>query len=162
MTFQSTIVQKKLEEAGFETGLAHGLTAVLEQDVIATADNKFVTSDYLDNKLGILRSELKTDMAELRGDLRDLRSELKGDIAELRSEVRSECGKLRGELHAEIGGLHAEIGGLRGELHSETSKLGGSLRAEISAFKTEMLRWMIGLIVGATLTILVTLPRVIG
>ena len=34
MPFQATVVQKKLEEAGFETKLAYGIESVLETDVV--------------------------------------------------------------------------------------------------------------------------------
>jgi hypothetical protein len=57
MPFQATVVQKKLEEAGFETKLAYGIAFVLETDVVGELENRVVTK-YLDAKL----AELKVDM----------------------------------------------------------------------------------------------------
>jgi hypothetical protein len=58
MPFQATVVQKKLEEAGFETKLAYGLASVCETEVVGEFENRFVTKEYLDAKL----AELKVDM----------------------------------------------------------------------------------------------------
>ncbi|MEL6297730.1 MAG: hypothetical protein AAFQ45_04080 [Pseudomonadota bacterium] len=76
MAFHSCIAQKKLKDAGVDPALAHGLTAILEQTVVATAADKLVTRDDLHNRLGELLSDVKSDSAALRGALGDFKSEL--------------------------------------------------------------------------------------
>jgi hypothetical protein len=62
MGFQATTVQKKLEDAGFETRLAYGITAVLERDVVGELEDKIVTKDFLDSRLDAKIAELLADM----------------------------------------------------------------------------------------------------
>ena len=75
MTFQSTIVQKKLEDAGFDPKQALGLAAVLESDVVANLEARFVTREYLDARLAELKAELKT---EIGGIMVALKTEISG------------------------------------------------------------------------------------
>jgi ribosomal protein L29 len=135
MPFQATVVQKKLEEAGFEPKLAFGLTAVLERDVVAEAENRFVTREYLDARLAELKAELKTEISELR-------TELKTEISELRAELRTEIAALR----TEIAGVRTEIAGVR---------------TEMSGLRAELNKWMAGMVGGPTLVIILTLLRVV-
>ena len=137
MTFQSTVVQKKLEDAGFEPKLAHGLTAVLEQDIATSSDAKYVTRDYLDNRLGELRSETKIEFAAVRSEI----SELKAEVSELRSEFRTEVSELRSELRTEISGLRSET------------------KIEIAGLKAELLKWTFGMVAASTITILIAIIR---
>ena len=62
MTFQATVVQKKLEEAGFDTKLAYGITAVLERDVVGELEDKVVTKEYFDSRLDAKVAELRAEM----------------------------------------------------------------------------------------------------
>jgi hypothetical protein len=62
MPFQATVVQKKLEEAGFETKLAYGIASVLETDVVGELENRFVTKEYFDTKLEAELAVLKIEM----------------------------------------------------------------------------------------------------
>lgn len=67
MSFQATVVQKKLEEAGFDTKLAYGITSVLEAHVVADMEQRLVTKDYLDAKISELKAETIKWMAGLVG-----------------------------------------------------------------------------------------------
>lgn len=62
MAFQPTAVQKKLEEAGFDSKLAYGLTAVLEADVVRDLEERLVTKEYFDARLAASVAELKAEM----------------------------------------------------------------------------------------------------
>lgn len=105
MTFQATVVQEKLEKAGFDARQAYGLAAVLERDVVRELEEKLVTRDYLDARLAELKSELRTDAASLR-------TELKTDAASLRTEFA----RLQSETKSEIAGLKADMSMHRAEL----------------------------------------------
>jgi hypothetical protein len=91
MAFQATVVQKKLEEAGFEPKLAYGLTAVLERDVVDDLQSRLVTREYFDARLAELKAELRvelrTEIGAVRTEMSGLRAELKTEIAGLRSEL---------------------------------------------------------------------------
>ncbi|MEO1264973.1 MAG: hypothetical protein AAFV26_04620 [Pseudomonadota bacterium] len=76
MASHSCIAQKKLKDAGFDPALAHGLTGISEQNVVATAADKLVARDDLDNRLSEHLSDVKSDSAELRGALGDFKSKL--------------------------------------------------------------------------------------
>ncbi|HKZ96724.1 MAG TPA: hypothetical protein VJ045_07060 [Hyphomicrobiaceae bacterium] len=67
MGFQATVVQRKLEEAGFDSKQAYGLTAVLETQVISDLEVRLVTRDHLDAKLAELKVELIKWMGGLIG-----------------------------------------------------------------------------------------------
>ena len=88
-----------------------------------------------------------------------LRSELKSEIADLRDELKSEISGLRDELKSEISGLRdelkSEVSGLRSELKSEISGLRDELKSEISGLRNEMHRgfasmfkWVVGTMIG--------------
>ena len=62
MVFQATVVQKELEEAGFDTKLAYGITAVPERDVVGELEGKVVTKEYLDSRLDAKVAELRAEM----------------------------------------------------------------------------------------------------
>jgi hypothetical protein len=87
MAFQATVVQKKLEEAGFEPRLAFGLASVLERDVVDDLESRLVTREYLDARLAELRAELRTEIGAVRTEMSGLRADFKTEIADLRSEL---------------------------------------------------------------------------
>lgn len=105
MTFQATVVQEKLEKAGFDAKQAYGIAAVLERDVVRELEQRLVTRDFFEARMADLKSELKTDAASLR-------SELKTDAATLRTEFA----KLQAETKSETAGLRAEMSTHRAEL----------------------------------------------
>ena len=74
--FQATVVQKKLEEAGFEPKLAFGLASVLERDVVDDLESRLVTREYLDAKLAELRAEFRTELASVRTEIGTVRTEM--------------------------------------------------------------------------------------
>ena len=127
MTFQATVVQEKLEKAGFDARQAYGLAAVLERDVVRELEEKLVTRDYLDARLAELKSELRTDAASLR-------TELKTDAASLRTELKTDAASLRTEF---------------ARLQSETKSEIAGLKADMSMHRAELIKWMVGLTFGA-------------
>lgn len=137
MTFQATIVQEKLEEAGFDAKLAFGLTAVLERNVVAEAENRFVTREFLDARLEKLRAELKSDNAELK-------SELKSDIAGLKAGLA----ELKGGLEA-----------TKAQQAADTATIRGELTSGLAALRAEMIKWFVGIMCGTALAVLLGLLR---
>jgi hypothetical protein len=87
MAFHATVVQKKLEEAGFEPRLAFGLASVLERDVVDDLEVRLVTREYLDARLAELKSELKTEIASLRTELRTDIGAVRTDMSGLKAEL---------------------------------------------------------------------------
>jgi hypothetical protein len=90
MTFDRLAYIDRLKAVGFSEPQARGMADGLDQ---------------------ALREEVatKSDIASLRNEIGLLRAEIKGDVAEL-------GGALRGELRGEAGGIRGEMAGLRGEL----------------------------------------------
>ena len=113
MPFQATVVQKKLEQAGFDSKLAYGIAAVLESDVVGDLEDRLVTRDYFDARL----AELDARMAKF----------------EARIETR-------------LAGFDVKLAGFDVKLAEQ---------------KTELIKWMVGLTAGSTLTIILTLLRLV-
>jgi hypothetical protein len=76
MAFQATLVQKKLEEAGFEPRLAFGLAAVLERDVVDDLESRLVTREYLDARLAEFRADLRVELGTVRTEISGLKAEM--------------------------------------------------------------------------------------
>ena len=68
------------------------------------------------------------------------------DTAQLvtKADLQITAAELKAEFKAE---LQREIGGVKTELQHESS----SLRAELAATRSDLLKWMIGLVLGAVL-----------
>ncbi len=77
-----------------------------------------VGKDIVDvnQKVDILRTELKNDIAGVDARLSSVRLELKSEISAVRTELKSEISGLRNELHSEISSVRTEIGSLRSEM----------------------------------------------
>ena len=120
MPFQATVVQKKLEQAGFDSKLAYGIAAVLESDVVGDLEDRLVTRDYFDARI----AELDARMAKF----------------EARIETR-------------LAGFDVKLAGF-------DVKLAG-FDVKLAEQKTELIKWMVGLTAGSTLTIILTLLRLV-
>lgn len=79
----------------------------------------------------------KDDIAILRTDINALR----GDMEKLEISLRGDMGKLETSLRGEMRNIDTA---LRGEI----VKLDASLRGEMAAQKTDILRWMFGMMIG--------------
>ncbi|MBS7805101.1 DUF1640 domain-containing protein [Rhizobiales bacterium TNE-4] len=79
----------------------------------------------------------KDDIAILRTDINALR----GDMEKLEISLRGDMGKLETSLRGEMRNIDTT---LRGEI----AKLDASLRGEMAAQKTDILRWMFGMMIG--------------
>ena len=79
----------------------------------------------------------KDDIAILRTDINALR----GDMEKLEISLRGDMGKLETSLRGEMRNIDTA---LRGEI----AKLDASLRGEMAAQKTDILRWMFGMMIG--------------
>lgn len=95
---------------------------------------------------------LRTDINALRGDMEKLEISLRGDMEKLETSLRGDMGKLETSLRGDMGKLETS---LRGEmrnidttLRGEIAKLDASLRGEMAAQKTDILRWMFGMMIG--------------
>lgn len=95
---------------------------------------------------------LRTDINALRGDMEKLEISLRGDMEKLETSRRGDMGKLETSLRGDMGKLETS---LRGEmrnidttLRGEIAKLDASLRGEMAAQKTDILRWMFGMMIG--------------
>ena len=95
--FNTHEVIQELQDLGFPTAQAEGLTAVLLRTAQASQEQLATKLD-----LAEVKAELKTEIQSLRTELKDeiaaVRTELRGDIA----AVRTDMATLRGELRAEI------------------------------------------------------------
>ena len=121
--FNTHEVIQELQDLGFPTAQAEGLTAVL----LRTAQT---SQEHLATKLDLAEAK-----AELKTEIQALRTELKDDIAELRTELRGDIAAVRTELTADIAAGRTDMATLRGEL-----------RAEIRDAKNSMLTWTIGVL----------------
>ena len=84
---------------------------------------------------------LRTDINALRGDMEKLEISLRGDMEKLETSLRGDMGKLETSLRGEMRNIDTA---LRGEI----AKLDASLRGEMAAQKTDILRWMFGMMIG--------------
>lgn len=95
--FDTHEVIQELQDLGFPTAQAEGLTAVLLRTAQASQEQLATKLD-----LAEVKAELKTEIQSLRTELKDeiaaVRTELRGDIATVRTDMTT----LRGELRAEI------------------------------------------------------------
>jgi len=95
--FNTHEVIQELQDLGFPTAQAEGLTAVLLRTAQASQEQLATKLD-----LAEVKAELKTEIQSLRTELKDeitaVRTELRGDIAAARTDMAT----LRGELRAEI------------------------------------------------------------
>ena len=100
--------------------------------------------------LGVVRSDLRAEMAGLRTELKtemaDLRTELKTEMADLRTELRTEMGQLRTEFKTEMGQL-------RTDLRTDVAQLRVDFAGEINAAFAAQTRTMIIGLVSAVILI---------
>ena len=137
MTFQATVVQKKLEEAGFEPKLAFGITAVLERDVVDDLETRLVTKEYLDARL-----------AEMRAEIRSETSKLQAQMSKLQGDLQSDMSKMQGGLQSDMSKLQAEM-----------SKMQAETRVLISELRSEMIKWFVAIVGGVGVTVLLAVLR---
>ena len=133
MTFQATVVQKKLEEAGFEPKLAFGITAVLERDVVDDLETKLVTKEYLDARLAELRGDMRADLSDLRSEM----SKMQGEMSKFQAEMRNDISRQQADM---------------GRQQAET-------RALISELRSEMIKWFVAIVGGVGVTVLLAVLR---
>lgn len=72
MEFDATVVQRKLEAAGFEPRLACGLTAVLEPHVVPSLQRGWVTREHMEARVAEAVAETKAKMLEQFAELHAL------------------------------------------------------------------------------------------
>lgn len=121
--FNTHEVIQELEELGFPTAQAEGLTAVLLKTASASQEQLATRLDVAEAK------------AEVKAELAALRTELKGDVAALRTDLQADIAELRTELQGDIATVRTDMATMRGEL-----------RTEIQAAKNSALTWTIGVL----------------
>jgi hypothetical protein len=121
--FNTHEVIQELEDLGFPTAQAEGLTAVLLKTASAS-------QEQLSTKLDVAEAK-----AEVKAELAALRTELKGDVAALRTTLQADMAELRTELQGDLATARTDMATLRGEL-----------RTEIQAAKNSALTWTIGVL----------------
>jgi coiled-coil family 90 protein len=121
--FNTHEVIQELQDLGFPTAQAEGLTAVLLKTASAS-------QEQLATKLDVAEAK-----AEVKAELAALRTELKGDVAALRTDLQADIADLRTELQGDIATVRTDMATMRGEL-----------RAEIRDARNSMLTWTIGVL----------------
>lgn len=121
--FNTHEVIQELEDLGFPTAQAEGLTAVLLKTASAS-------QEQLATKLDVAEAK-----AEVKAEIAALRTELKGDVAALRTDLQADIAELRTELQGDIAQVRTDMATMRGEL-----------RTEIQAAKNSALTWTIGVL----------------
>jgi len=86
-----------------------------------------ITARLLDNKIDMLRLELKQETANIRRELAEARTELNTKINETRTELNGKINELRAELRNEIA-----------DLKSENAREFSSIRNEIAMIRNEI------------------------
>jgi dsDNA-specific endonuclease/ATPase MutS2 len=159
---------RTLEENGFNALQARSLIEVWEEatehrdvKLVNLLKNNFATKEDLAN----LRTEVVAIRGELKSEMSSLRGELKAEISNLRTEVFGIRGELKSEIASLRSDLTSEMISLRGDLTSEMVSLRGEFNTKLEQFKSEMIKWMFGLLIsqaalvlGAVLFIVSRLP----
>ena len=128
--FNTHEVIQELEELGFPTAQAEGLTAVLLKTASASQEQLATKLDVAEAKAEV-KAELAALRTELKGDVATLRTDLQADIAELKTEIQEVQTVLKGDIAT----IRTDMATMRGEL-----------RAEIRDAKNSTLTWTIGVL----------------
>ena len=142
--------------------LLHQFGEEQRQDLIAVVEERFAR--HVAESRDTLRSEMHTSHDALR-------SEMHAGFDALRSEMHTGFDTLRGEMHAgfldvqkqlldqqqQLTGMAKEIGSVRADLSKEI----GSVRADLRKEITVQTRWLLTVLVAATILIPV-MQRVLG
>jgi hypothetical protein len=124
-----------LEKADLPAAQARAIVRAIEIEIAGAKDTLATKHDLL-----LLRTELRSEMAELHTELRaamaSLGTELRAEMAELRTELRAEMASLGTQLRAEMVQLGAQLRGeLRAEIHAS---VGGVIRQMYTAMLGQM------------------------
>ena len=96
----------------------------------------------------------KTDIADVRHDIEALRGATKADIDALRIATTADIDALRIATKAEFVAVRHDIKALRVETKTDLEALRLSIRADIATAKSDIIRWMFGMIGFQTVAIL--------
>ena len=149
--FNRLLYVDTLKSAGVPEDQARAHASALQTallDTVATKDDIAI----LRTDINALRGDMEKLEISLRGDMEKLETSLRGDMEKLETSRRGDMGKLETSLRGDMGKLETS---LRGEmrnidttLRAEIAKLDASLRGEMAAQKTDILRWMFGMMIG--------------
>ena len=153
--------------------LLHQFGNEQRQDLIAVVEERFAR--HVAESRDALRSEMQTRTDTLRSEMHTgldtLRSEMHTGLDTLRSEMHAGLDALRSEMHAgfldlqkqlldqqqQLTAMAKEIGSVRADLSKEI----GSVRADLRKEITVQTRWLLTVLVAATILIPV-MQRVLG
>jgi uncharacterized protein YlxW (UPF0749 family) len=128
--FNTHEVIQELQDLGFPTAQAEGITAVLLKTASAS-------QEQLATKLDVAEAK-----AEVKAELAALRTELKGDVAALRTALQADMAELKTEIQA----VQTELQGNIATVRTDMATMRGELRTEIQAAKNSALTWTIGVL----------------
>lgn len=131
MGFQATIVQKKLQDAGFDARQALTIASVLETDVVADLDERLVTRAHFD----AARAQTDAKIAELAANMVAMEARIEKRLAGFESRMAA--------------------------FESRMSSFDAKLDMRIAELRAEMIKWMVGLVAGSTLTIILAMLRLV-
>ena len=120
--------------------VAQSLRDVQFPDAQAAAIAKAVgqASEHGDH---VTRDQFKSGISELRLELAAVREGLREEIAAVREGLREEIAAVRESLREEIADVRTDVASVRTEV--------ADLRAEIAGVETRLIRWLVGVVLGA-------------
>ena len=120
--------------------VAQSLRDVQFPDAQAAAIAKAVgqASEHGDH---VTRDQFKSGISELRLELAAVREGLREEIAAVREGLREEIAAVREGLREEIADVRTDVASVRTEV--------ADLRAEIAGVETRLIRWLVGVVLGA-------------
>ncbi len=138
---------KQLKDAGFNDDQAEAVTTLfwdtraLDLENLATKDDVQALRREMEAHVTQLRSEMEAHTAQLR-------SEMEANTAQLRTEMEANTAQLRTEMEANTTQLRSEMEANTTQLRSEMETHNAQLRTEIAAVKSDLIRWIVPLMVG--------------
>ena len=144
MAFQATVVQRKLEKAGFDPAQALELASILEIDVVDHVEQTTVDRVYLDARLDQMQGKLDSRFAAIDAK-----------FANVDARITSVESRLEGRMERGF----AEVDGRFVALECRMEARFAKLDATLAEFRSDIIRWMIGMIGGGMLATLLTVLR---
>ena len=137
------LVQYLIMEGAFKQAQAEAIikTVKASRDAVITAEQLY---DIIRKEQANLAT--KADVAEVRSEMKTEIAEVKTEIAEVKteiSEVKTEIAEVRTEVKTEIAEVKIEV-------KTEIAKV----RTEMSEMKVDIIKWVVGLLLGNTALIL--------
>ena len=131
--------------------LLHQFGNEQRQDLIAVVEERFAR--HVADSRDALRSEMHAGFLDLQKQLLDQQQQL--------TSMAKEIGSVRADLTKEIGSVRADLTKEIGSMRADLTKEIGSVRADLRKEITVQTRWLLTVLVAATILIPV-MQRVLG